>query len=450
LWELFDQDVRDLDLSRFLPGAPPMTFGFTRIVQSDPFGQGGVQTSANYAMPDPRALFATPADLTAIVNICTQQLGLRFRQQFATHFGGFDIFQMKPWLESPAPYGMEVLRSAPQATSDGVRIWREDASRDEIAHVVLTADGEIVFDAAVVLPQNEEFRDFAIITIPDSMDLRVFAPETGALLFRQKAHYIREVIGNIMTPGPSLTLKDNLAKRASSHKALAARASTRLRARASRFSAGLDPSKLRAYSQSMRALMDTGAATADRWFAHGIAGELDAIAYFNDLMGEPTVREAILVDPYFGVDALERVLRLSNNHNFTCVASWADADPDSDRGTAADALRRLQTMLDRLGSQIVPRFSFINLVAGTKDQAFHDRYLLLGGPNMTARVFLLSNSMNGMSLHWPFCMSELHGEALLQATAYVRGLADGQDITGAVSPHINYRWPAQALPPQTA
>lgn len=450
LWNLFDQDLRDLDLSQFIPGAPPMTFCFTRIVQTNPFGQGGVQTSANYAMPDPRDLFSTPADLTAVVNICTQQLGLSFREEFATHLGGFDIFQMKPWFESPAPYGMEVLKSAPQAYSDGVRIWRDNANKEEIAHLVLHSDGEIVFDAAVVLRPNEEFRDFAIITIPDSMDLRVFAPDTGELLFRQKAHFIREVAGNIMTPGPSLVLRDGLAKRASSHKALAARASTRLATRASRFSTGLDPSKLRAYTKTMHQLMDASAMSADRWFPHGIAGELEAIAYFNDLMGEANVQEAILVDPFFGADALERVLRLSNNHSFTCVASWADADPDTNRGTAAEALQRLEILLGRLGGQIVPRFRFINLVTGGGDRAFHDRYLLLGGDNMTARVFLLSNSMNGMSLNWPFCMSELHGDALLQATAYVRGLADGQEVTGAVSPQINFRWPVQTNPPPTA
>ncbi len=442
---LFDKDIRNLDLSQFLPNAPPMEFQFTRIVSAAAFGQGGVRTSANYGMPDPDTIFSSPADLTALLNTMEQQLGLPFRREFATHFGGFDIFEMKPCFENPAPYGMEVLKGEPQPFSDGVRIWRDDATKVEIAHLVLESDGEIVFDTTVLLDKNEDFRDFPIITIPDRMDLRISDPVRGELLFREQNHFIREIVGTIMTPGSGVMLSDGLSKRAASQKALVARASARMTARASHFSTGLDPSKLRSYNKTMGNLLGWSA-SADRWFPHGVSGELDAIGYFNTLMGEPNVQEAILVDPYFGVDALERVMRFTNGRKLTCVASWTDVDPDTNRDDAALAISRLEAVLNRLGGFIVPHFRFLNLVTGGKERAFHDRYLLLAGTNMTTRVFLLSNSLNGMSLKWSFCMSELGGDALLNAAAYIKGLSDAEDVTGAASPEITFQWPKQADP----
>jgi len=449
LWDALDRDSNPIDLATLIPGAPPIPISFRRKVYADAFGHLRIPSTAHYGMPSMESLFATQEDIAPSIAACREELGLILTEELGTHLGGFDRFEMRPWHEKSAPYGMEVKKAGPQPLSDGVSVWRRAATEEEIAHLVLKSDGEIVFESAVVLLTGQDRFDWPLVTLLDWFELSIFRTSDGALVYRESHHFIREIGLTIASPGSTILLSDDLAKRASGRTDLPAAAARTTMRTGAHSVVGLDPSKLRAHSKSVQlALADIEVDSSARWFEHGLEGEIGAISYLNELIGQQDVQDVIIADPYFGSSAIEKfLLRVRHgDRTVTVVASWAGFDPDTARentggaGEGARALKQLEERLDHFGGLISPRFRFVNLTDG-RGQAFHDRYLLLSGTQMRPRAFLLSNSINGMSRNWPFCVSEIRGEALRKASAYIQGLADGKDVTEATKPSVNFIWP---------
>jgi hypothetical protein len=185
----------------------------------------------------------------------------------------------------------------------------------------------------------------------------------------------------------------------------------------------------------------------DRWFARGIEGEVGAIAHLNGLLHGGRIRRAVLVDPWFGKDALRRlVLRIgSQDIDLTIVTSWTSTDPDTgielDRSKPTE---ELEAALRTLRPFLNPRLTVINLADGTR-QAFHDRYLLLYAHEGTSLVYLLSNSLNKAAGDWPFCMSLLAADVGREVRSYIEGLCDGRDVARDKSLTVSLRWSSNAL-----
>jgi len=452
--------VAELDLSSYFADAPKIPISYARRVITRAFGQDAVQSLTKYGMPDPESLFGSPQDVPPLLDTCSSRLGLQFRSEFSAHLGGFDLFEMGHWFESSAPYGMQVLKEVPQPQSDGVRVWRTVTTEDEVAHLILHCDGEVVLDQIATLQQGEAHADIEIATILDSMDLRVFQAASGRLVYRQSNHFIREIGMNIATLGRTLQHADSLSRKAAGSKEVATRATATTSMNSSRSMIGLDPTSLRAFRKKMTTFLDRTLPTesADRWFDRGVGGEFGAIDYLNNLLDTSASREAVLVDPFFGIDALERVLlRIRQSGlKITVIASWGRNGPETQtppadgRDLAEEARLQLMRALTAAGPHIAPRFQFLNLVTNSGEQAFHDRYFLLEEDSGPARVFLLSNSLNGMAVNWPFCISELEGNARHKAASYIRGLIDGRDISGSTNPKVSFRWPEQREPSAVA
>jgi hypothetical protein len=157
-----------------------------------------------------------------------------------------------------------------------------------------------------------------------------------------------------------------------------------------------------------------------------------------------TIRAAILVDPYFGTDALRQIaLRLaSRDVALTIVTSWVKVDPD----TGAE-LREGHNKTDLLHRTLIELKPFLNVrlqlfnLADGNEKAFHDRYLLLYPHERSPIVYILSNSLNRIAGKWPFCMSVLADDTRPEVQNYIEGLAAGKDVTGCTSPQITYSWP---------
>jgi hypothetical protein len=174
--------------------------------------------------------------------------------------------------------------------------------------------------------------------------------------------------------------------------------------------------------------------------------------YLDARLNAMDFKEAILVDPFFGEDALVRfATRLTRQGaNITVVASWARTDPDTAqriRGQPEEVnhllTERLGVLFEQMAPYLAPRLKFINVVAGT-DTAFHDRYLLIDRLGGREQVFLLSNSLNNVAADWPFCMSELSGSARKLATRYIQDLAAARAPPQQAALTINFRWPPHA------
>lgn len=188
--------------------------------------------------------------------------------------------------------------------------------------------------------------------------------------------------------------------------------------------------------------------SSDRWFARTDELGLGVLDHINRILGASQAQEAVLVDPYFGKDALQSIAtRLSNaNLRLTIVASWGRAEPDTGRiidgveARLAFAPQTLRPVFAAIGALVNVGLCFRNVVTTEGRAAFHDRYLLIKTHAGTKQLYLLSNSVNRMAVNWPFCMSELSGEAKIDAIRYVEGLADEKDGSQATGSTTNFEW----------
>jgi hypothetical protein len=186
--------------------------------------------------------------------------------------------------------------------------------------------------------------------------------------------------------------------------------------------------------------------TADRWFARGVGAELDVIDHINGLLGDADVQRAILVDPFFGEEALRRfILRLQNvNLSLSVITSWGRTDPDTARLLAQGSPpneARLANLIRAVAPVLACDLQVQNIVASGGDQAFHDRYLAVYRAGSGCQIWSLSNSINAMAMNWPFCMCELKGLARWQAQRYLEELERGHDLTDNKALAVTYRWP---------
>jgi hypothetical protein len=285
----------------------------------------------------------------------------------------------------------------------------------------------------------------------DQFDFQLFNG-TGDSLIHSEHRTFMPSIGLVLSPvSGQTTIEDDLSGRAA-HKgpALAAQASTVLPHFSNRSLIG-GPAKgsWRAFAENISQIVAAHLpeTSEDRWFPRGIEGEVGTIAHLIGLLHGGRIERAVLVDPWFGKDALRRlVLRIgSQDINLTIVTSWTNVDPDT--GIELDRFKpteELEAALRKLHPFLNPRLTVINLTDGMR-QAFHDRYLLLYAHDGTSRVYLLSNSLNKAAGDWPFCLSLLAADVGREVRSYIEGLCDGRDVAKDKSLTVTLRWSSNAL-----
>jgi hypothetical protein len=428
----------------------------TRAIFRDALGQSGVRTALHYTVPKVDVLIGT-ADgaLQRVLSILEEQLNLPFKGAYAGHLGNFEIFELHPWLDAPRPF---LIEAVPDPNLDGtgpltMEICRsaEFAAAGHTAHFIGRVNGEVIFDRLIKLPQGERRVPFQIQEKLDQFDFRLFGDDGETLLHSEQLSFINR-IGFVMAPvGRQITIEDDLSHRAKSkNKGLGAQAASVVVHSAHRSMinaprAGGWRNFAEGMEQTVAALLPRSG--EDRWFPRGIEGEVGAIAHLTHLINAGQIARAVLVDPWFGADALQRfVLRIgSQGIPLTILTSWTDIDPDTglDLDPAESPTAKLEAALRRTEPFLAPRLTMLNLVDG-KDRAFHDRYLLLYPHESSAKVFLLSTSINNLAGNWPFAMSLLAPDASRQVQRYIEALCDGRDSARNKSLTINFKWPSDA------
>jgi hypothetical protein len=320
---------------------------------------------------------------------------------------------------------------------------------EHTAHLVVRVNQEVIFDGLIRLPPGQRRVPVQLPEWLDQFDFRLFGADGQRLLHSEHRSFFNR-IGLVMAPvGGQMTIEDDLSKRAASRgAALGSQASTVVVHSSHRSMIG-DPGEgtWRKFAEDMQQRVAAYAPTAseDKWFPRGIEGEVGAIAHLNSILNGGQIASAVLVDAWFGAEALTRfVLRLgSQNVRLTIVTSWTDVDPDT--GTSLDPAesrtKKLEAALGQVEPFLSPRLTVVNLVDG-KEQAFHDRYLLIYPHEQTPKVFLLSNSINKLAGNWPFAMSLLAADVGGEVQRYIEGLCDGRDYARNKSLTISFRWPS--------
>lgn len=446
-----------IDASFVLPSRKgQVRIAATRAILQTGLGQSGVRTVLHYTLPNVQNLVGIEDGvLEGVLSNLQEQLGLPFKGAYAAHLGNFELFELHPWLDAPQPLLIEAIpnpdvdRSRPQ-TLEFCRL-PAFAAAPHIAHIVGRVNGEVVLDRLVKLPPGERRVPVTAPETLDEFDFRVFSEDGETLLHSEQPRFINRIGFNLAPVGRQMTIEDELSNRAKSKdKGLGSRASTVIVHSSHRSMIGAPPpGSWRKFAEDMEQTVATHlpSPSEDKWFPRGIEGEIGAIAHLNHLIDGGQISKAVLVDPWFGADALHQfVLRLSSqNVGLTILTSWTDIDPDTNEklppGESPTA--KLEAALAKLQPFLTPRLSILNLVDGN-ERAFHDRYLLLYPHEAPVKVFLLSNSINKMAGNWPFAMSLLASDTSGQVQRYVEALADGRDAAKNRSLTINFRWPSNA------
>jgi hypothetical protein len=428
----------------------------TRGVFRDALGQSGVRTALHYTVPNVEVLIGT-ADgaLERVLSTLEEQLNLPFKGAYAGHLGNFEIFELHPWLDAPRPFLIEAVPdSNPDASGPlTMEICRsaEFAVAGHTAHFVGRVHGEVIFDRLIKLPPGERRVPFQIQEKLDQFDFRLFGDDGEALLHSEQLSFINR-IGFVMAPvNRQMTIEDDLSNRAKSkNKGLGAQAAGVVvhSAHRSMINAPRAGSWLN-FAEDMEQKVATHLpkSSEDRWFPRGIEGEVGAIAHLAHLINAGQIARAVLVDPWFGADALQRIVMRVGSQGIplTILTSWTDTDPDTglDLDPAESPTAKLEAALRRAEPFLVPRLTMLNLVDG-KDRAFHDRYLLLYPHENPPKVFLLSTSINNLAGNWPFAMSLLASDVSREVQRYIEALCDGRDNARNKSLTVSFKWPPDA------
>lgn len=443
-------------------GPPAVPVKATRAVLQRALGHTAARVTTYYSLPDIAGLIGkTEGVLETLLSFLERELNLPFKSSHAGRLGNFEIFHLNPWLDGSQPFLIEAASPPPVRTgsfkidwsgAETLEICRTPAFADarHLAHVTGRVHGDVVIDRLIFLEAGQLRVPVESPEWLDQLDFQLFDATGETLLHSEQNTYLTQ-IGLVMAPiTRQVTIQDDLSGRAA-QRGLGQQAST-VHVHTSHRSVVGGPAEgsWRKFADDMDDLVAAQIPSVgqDKWFPRGIEGEVGIIAHFNQLLSGGQIRHAILVDRWFGADALRAfALRLaSQDVHITIVTSWTRSDPDTgvpfdpDRSATAS----LEAALRQIESFLNPRLTVINLADGS-DQAFHDRYLLLYPHEGASKVYLLSNSLNRAAGNWPFCMSLLFADAGLQVRRYIEGLCRGQDIARGKSLATTFKWPSDAV-----
>jgi hypothetical protein len=294
----------------------------TRAIFQGGLGQSGVRTELHYTIPNVEVLIGTSEGaLENVLSVLQEQLNLPFKGAYAGHLGNFEIFELHPWLDAPQPFLIEAVPD-PNLEGSGQRTMEicrsaEFAVVGHTAHFVGRVNGEVILDRLIKLPPGDCRVPLRMQEKLDQFDFRLFSEDGETLLHSEQQSFINR-IGFVLAPvGRQMTIEDDLSNRANSQgKALGVQASSVVVHSSHRSMIGAPHvGSWRKFAEDMeqRVAAYLPKSSEDKWFPRGIEGEVGAIAHLNNLINAGQITRAVLIDPWFGAEALQRfVLRLGS------------------------------------------------------------------------------------------------------------------------------------------
>lgn len=190
-----------------------------------------------------------------------------------------------------------------------------------------------------------------------------------------------------------------------------------------------DKSSIREYFYQQRRMVKTikefvknsESRISDKWFNKGIEAKLTSILYIKGIIEQHLVNRALIIDPYFDINALkDLVIRIgkTNLHLIIMISSKLDTSDQENR----DIWKELEVVSPQLKEIINCKLDIYNILDPNQNysRAFHDRYLATYHDNEMQAIYMLSNSINAVSKNYPFCISMLNQPALKEVDVYLQ------------------------------
>ena len=149
-------------------------------------------------------------------------------------------------------------------------------------------------------------------------------------------------------------------------------------------------------------------------------GEIQSFIKILEYINCSTVKDVIIVDPFFSTTAASKILgRISNRDvHIKVITSLCEINPDNGKVEKTSQSDILQEFLEKNKHVLHSKLLVLNLKRGGK-QVFHDRYLIRYHKNGRIDGFLLSNSLNSMGQFYPFIIVPMDYELCLEVKEYI-------------------------------
>ena len=428
-----------------------------REVFQKALGHGRARAILHYTLPDINTWDVDGNALELILTTLQEELNFPFMDYYSGRLGNFEVFHLAPWLEANAPIitDFQESRSKTEANTKILEICRTVtfAQTSHTAHLICRTEGDVITDRLIYLEPETLRQAVELPEMPDELEIWLFEEKNGAPIFYEQSTYLRQIGLTMGISGHTVTIQDELSARAkqagkNSHKQISNITSIS----SHRSIIGGDRNgSWRAFSNSMQnfTLQRSTSDCADKWFPKGIKGEIGAISHLNKLLNSGSIERAVIVDPWFGADSVARLLlRLSSQGmKIDVITSWLSTDPDTNNPILSNAnpTKILEASLDKTRHLLNPFVTVTNLVDG-RNQAFHDRYLLIYPHEGITKTFLLSNSINKMAGNWPFAMSLLAPSVTIEVQRYIEGLLKCNDVARGRRLTETFRWSSRDKP----
>lgn len=177
-----------------------------------------------------------------------------------------------------------------------------------------------------------------------------------------------------------------------------------------------------------------------KFFPHKPKGEVDSFIFVRNLLNRSDVKRAIIVDPYFGVEAVAKLLTRVENHNLkleVITSPVNNLDPDTGEfKEGKNSTEELQNVLSRNRDILHPNLVIWGVESpGRRKTQFHDRFLLLYGDNGLLEVYMMGNSLNAFAKHYPSVITPLEQAVAQDVATYV----ENELLTGNIEGHSETR-----------
>lgn len=157
--------------------------------------------------------------------------------------------------------------------------------------------------------------------------------------------------------------------------------------------------------------------------------EIDSFCKVADYLNARGVERAILVDPYFSIRSMEKLLsRIVNQKlRLEVVTSLNNIDPDKEGDDAVqpDYMEQVRKFLRTNSDMIHQHLKIVNVTQNGKT-AIHDRYILRLMEDGTIDGYLLSNSLNAAGKYYNFVVAQMDQDVAYEVLDYVHEITDAQ------------------------
>ena len=366
-------------------------------------------------------------DVKALLQWCQEECGIDFSKQ-GHRFGNFEHYQ-------PAPFGaaFEILTHKELQLKTTTIRKTMAVPRNLVVNCSAEHRGRWLINQIKLLPAGEDSIEFTAEEPMSRVAVQIWDQETGELLFADDLTIMLGVSIEMNFGSSPYHLRDpwtkQLLQSASNRKNVIEEKIEKIQrvttdrtvSVKSNFHSKIDSALERGYKllSAYREIKCLGGFIPNI----GKDGEIDSFLKIREYLTESSVNRVILADPYFSVQAAEKLLTRipRTNVQIDIITCHGMADPDT--GEASNICKVYQNFLISNKELLHSRLSVRNLRRGNKP-VFHDRYLLRFHNDHHIDGFLLSNSLNKMGQNYPFVIAPLEHEVVLEICEYLAQMCD--------------------------